>query len=248
MWSGNGGSAEVDVFVTSYNHGAWVQDTVNSLIAQRFRKLFNIYVYDDHSSLRGSRQCLWDIRDHGVDVVLATENVGVCRARNNIVQRGRAPWILFVDGDDHLNEFFLEKAWIAAHVHKLDVVYPKIAIFSDGAYVPHGTVDQGDFNLLRLSKSNYIPVTSLIRRSLFESSMFDEDMHHGFEDWELWLRLAISGAEFGFEPAAILYYRHHPNARSIIANQRYQEVYNYIVNKHSATIRKLTHPIIEWED
>lgn len=259
-WCGNSSDADIDVLITTYNHPLWIRESLESVINQRFRGKFNIYLYDDnscksqfdpirHEKSDTPRQVLWGLRSQypGVSYILNRENLGVSRARNLVAQKGSSPWLVFLDGDDKLDRWFLEKVWRRAHIENADVVYPKMAIFTTGELAQHGSVDQGiGFNLSRLVRTNYIPVTALCSRSWFErAGGFDSEMQNGFEDWELWIRLVELGAKFVYDPMAILYYRHHVDARSHIANQMLGEIYAYIKNKHQGLFNRVLKPRVE---
>lgn len=243
-WKGNSEQAVVDVFVTTYNHALYCVQAVESVALQRFRHPFNIWVYDDHSNRAtrmssggksdNPRKALWALKDAGYDVEIGHENIGVCRARNHCLTKGQAEYVLFLDGDDHLDPLFLEKAWRRARIAQADVVYPKMAIFSEFGSVAHGSVQQGDFSASRLFRDNYIPVTSLMKRDcVSEAGGFDDNLRSGFADWELWIRLALLGKVFIFESEAVLYYRHHPDAMSHSSNARQEELISYIHSKHN---------------
>lgn len=261
MWTGNSDDAVVDVLIVTYNHPGYLRRCVESVINQEFQHPYNIFVYDDHSSKRNilgngttsdsPRQVLWGIRDKlGVPVEISRENRGVCLARNRMfAERSKAPFILFVDGDDYLDPDFLEMAWRKVNVAQASVVYPKAAIFSDAGMSPHGVIDQIEFDLRVLMRRNYIPVTSLMRREVFKKvGGFDEDFVHGLEDWNLWISAALAGVSFAFEPKAILYYRHHSDARSHTANARQDDIYRLIKEKHAEDYDRLLKPAVEEVD
>ncbi len=195
-----------------------------------------------------SKQILWRLRKQGFDIDISHENQGVSVARNYIAKRGQAPLILFVDGDDWLDEMFLEKAWRRMMIAKSDIVYPKIAIVVEGpGLAEHGAVNQCEFDRLTLMRTNYMPVTSLMKRIVFEELQgFDEEMKGGFEDWEFWIRAALNDYKFVFEPEAILYYRQHEAARSHQANQNAQQIVEYIKNKHSKAFENAFRPKVEF--
>lgn len=230
-WRGNSADAAVDVYITTHNHDKFIGECLDSVTNQRFRHKFNIYIYDDHSS---KRNVFWKFKDAGFDVELGRVNLGVSKVRNHCYQtKGCAPLVLFVDGDDKLDVDFLEKAWRRMQIGKADVVYPKAAIFTDSGMSPHGHIPQSDYDKMSLFRSNYIPVTALMKREdLAGVGGFDEDMNIGYQDWELWIRLAILEKSFIFEREAILYYRHHAGSMSHDANKRLDEVTTYIYNKH----------------
>ena len=194
------------------------------------------------------KQVLWRLREQGFDIDISHENRGASAARNYIAKQGKAPLILFVDGDDTLDEFFLERVWRRMMIAKSDAVYPKMAIVVEGpGLAEHGSVSQCEFDRLTLMRTNYMPVTTLMKREMFEKlGGFDETMKGGFEDWEFWIRAALADYKFVFEPAAILYYRQHEAARSHQANQNAEQIVSYIKEKHADAFENAFEPKVEW--
>jgi len=262
-WAGNTPGAEVDVFITTYNHPIWVEKALRSAVSQNFRKPYNIFLYDDDSRKHqidpisgiksdSPRQVLWALKKNhpGVHFELSRVNRGVSAARNRIFELGSAPYFVFLDGDDTLDRWFLEKAYRRINIEKVDAVYPKMAIFTDGGMALHGSVDQGaGFELTRLLRGNFIPVTTFCRRDCFKAvGGFDTEMLGGFEDWELWIRMAATGVKFHYDPRVVLYYRHHDGARSHQANKYQDEIFSYIRNKHQSLFDRVLRPRIEFID
>jgi GT2 family glycosyltransferase len=72
----------------------------------------------------------------------------------------------------------------------------------------------------RLCKENYIDALALIRRSTFaEVGGFDGYFCvSGWEDYELWLRLAAAGHRAEFVPGFVGWYRVHQGSRQETVN------------------------------
>jgi GT2 family glycosyltransferase len=72
-----------------------------------------------------------------------------------------------------------------------------------------------EFNYDAVKEANYIPVTVLMRRSMFEKvGGFQSEPYPG-EDQHLWLRAALAGARFAYVPQATWTYRKHPQHREL---------------------------------
>jgi GT2 family glycosyltransferase len=70
-----------------------------------------------------------------------------------------------------------------------------------------------EFNYDAVKEANYIPVTVLMRRSMFEKvGGFQSEPYPG-EDQHLWLRAALAGARFAYVPQTTWTYRQHPQHR-----------------------------------
>ena len=142
--------------------------------------------------------------------------------------------MLFLDGDDWLADGCLAELWRVAEESGADVVYPSIISHIEPGHKQHSYPGQPhEYSLENLMRFNFIPVTALMKREWFEKvGGFDKDMHDGFEDWELWLRMAFAGAKFQFAPNAHLMYRQHDGGRSVEAGKKAKEIVTYIVEKH----------------
>ena len=94
------------VVVPLYNKEACIQETLEGILAQRYRH-FEIVVVDDGST------------DHSVEVVqslhadpiriVRKENGGVASARNRGIQEAKGDWIVFFDADDTMYPNALEE-------------------------------------------------------------------------------------------------------------------------------------------
>jgi hypothetical protein len=134
--------------------------------------------------------------------------VGAATMRNNIVH-GVDPsyaWLAFVDDDDVLKPEHL--ATLVAASEGADVVYSDC---TEEGFTK--TWNTREFNYAEIKAANYIPVTALMRRSIFESiGGFQSEPYPG-EDQHLWLRAALAGARFRYVPRTTWTYRKHPQHR-----------------------------------
>jgi glycosyltransferase involved in cell wall biosynthesis len=128
---------------------------------------------------------------------------GPAVTRNRAVGCCDTEWLAFLDDDDE---------WLPRHVETLvansggaDVVYTDCEVRGEHT---NDLVVNIDFDPFRLLRFNFIPVTTLVRRSAFlEAGGFDPADR--YEDWELWKRLARLGAAFTHVPETTWVYRFH---------------------------------------
>lgn len=127
---------------------------------------------------------------------------GSAWARNTAAATADTEWLAFLDDDDELLPDHV--AWLLQGAQSADVVYS----------LPHPdgkTPPVGPYNPVRLRAGNYIPVTALVRRSLFEQVGGFPDVYA--EDWALWLALTDVGARFRFVPVATWIYHTTPGSK-----------------------------------
>jgi hypothetical protein len=136
-------------------------------------------------------------------------NVGAAAMRNDIVQ-GIDPsyeWLAFCDDDDVLLPDHL--ATLAAASNGADIIYSDCR---EKGFTK--TWKTRPFNYEEVKAANYIPVTVLMRRSMFEKvGGFQSEPYPG-EDQHLWLRAALAGARFVYVPQTTWTYRQHPQYRT----------------------------------
>ena len=133
---------------------------------------------------------------HVVEVDI--NKVGPSKLRNKMVKAlpNAIYWLAFLDDDD----LFLPK-----HLEKLSAV----AENADVVYSPsqHTGLNCRAYNYVELKRANYISVTCLVRRSMFELvGGFDDKF---LEDWELWKKIAGAVGRFEFVPEQTWIYRIH---------------------------------------
>ncbi len=151
-------------------------------------------------------ECRESVREQNVGVPFEhfvgedTHGAGCATFRNGIVW-GLASdfdWLAFLDDDDTMLPDHLRLLFAASE--NADIVY------SDCETVGwKKSWESSPFNSGKLFIRNFIPVTVLMRRSLFDSlggfrSVFAED-------WDLWKRSWLADARFAFVPEVTWLYR-----------------------------------------
>lgn len=224
----------VSVIVPAYNAGDFIEATLDSILAQSYRKL-EVIVVDD-----GSTDSTLEIvskranKDSRLKIVSNQRSKGAAGARNTGVVLALGQWIAFLDSDDLWAEDALERRMAAASL------YPE-AQFISGDYVSF--VDGGPLSGVSRANSNTFwrqhfgpaldsnepllirdPIRLFIQGSLTwtgcvmiasdllnRTGIFDERFRTS-EDDHLWLRIAVATSEFVFVPNSLAYYRLRPGS------------------------------------
>ncbi len=149
-----------------------------------------------------ARQTFLDV---GHLVGLDERHIGQGAVRNGLVRESRAEWLVFLDDDDLLDPQFIELHLERALETGADMVHAPCR------YPPKSWPRPAiaAFNLERLRREgNYIPITALVRRSMFDrAGGFREDTL--CEDYWLWLAMNEAGAKFAYIPRVCWTYRLH---------------------------------------
>ena len=105
-------------------------------------------------------------------------------------------WLAFLDDDDLMLPYHLEK--LSAAATDADVVYSRCQL----------DLSCREFSAEGLRRKNYISMTSLVRRAMFERVEGFDEQHRGIGyDWRLWLRILDAGGRFKFVPDVTWIYR-----------------------------------------
>ena len=150
--------------------------------------------------------------------------IGAARARNLLAagcMYDAPKYIIFLDADDYLPTNYVEELLKVANGDECVVACPA-RLFGD----EQRKVDVRDpVNLDTLLKGNTIHVSALVPFKLFcEAGGFDPTLE-SHEDWDLWCRLAVRGAEFRVCRSTHLWYRRHAGSRSVVNRGGYQKVF-----------------------
>jgi glycosyltransferase involved in cell wall biosynthesis len=189
----------VSIIIPAYNAEKYIAETVESVLAQSFRDLECIVVDDGSIDRTGEI-----VRGFGERVRnICQDNAERSAARNRGIALASGDYIGFLDADDILLPEKLKEqvAFLDAHPG-YDVVYSRVAYFRDNGerrcYRVRRATPSGDI-LPFLIWSNFITMNSpLFRRGAVERVAGFNVSLCRYEDWDLLLRLALSGYRFGF--------------------------------------------------
>lgn len=205
---------EVSVLVTSYNYASYLAQALGSVLASE-NVAVELVVVDDHSR-DGSAEVLSRFVDEHpwfpVKAIFKSANAGVGPARNAGFEAARAEQIFVLDADNFVYPNAIRKLLDALRADPS-------AAFAYGIIgrlgLP-GLLSHIPWDVPRLLESNYIDAMALIRRSTWESlGGYDaaESSLRGWEDYELWLRVAATGGHGAFVPELVATYRVHGTSR-----------------------------------
>ena len=201
----------ISVIVPIYKVGAYLQECIDSILAQTFTD-FELILVDDGSPDNCGAICdQAATRDSRIRVI-HQENQGATRARANGVAAARGEFINFVDGDDSLPPHSL--ATLAEHAKEdTDIILGKIP---GRPCPPKGIIPPEEYRDACITLKNTFegPVAKLYRRSLFTDEVFDipPDIIMG-EDDIMNLRLAYRVKGWIYSTYADVYdYRKNPSS------------------------------------
>ncbi len=196
----------VSAVVPFYNLGAYVLETIDSLLASTAPP-DEILIVDDGSTAKASREVLDDLESRDLPGlrILRKPNEGLSLTRNYGAEQASGEYLLFVDADDCVEPEFLEKAcYLLDCYENVHYAYAWARFFDGnaGLWVSWST----DLPYL-LAHNLLIPVCLVRRSSFLEYGRNKRKIEYGLEDYEAWIGMAEAGCGGVSIPEPLVRYR-----------------------------------------
>lgn len=207
----------ISVCVAHFNYGAFLREQLDSLAAQTYPNL-EVVVIDDGSTDAASLelwQSLEETYDHEVfRFIRRDENKGLSTTRNEAVGAAKGDWIVVCDADNRSAPDMVQRLWETAALTGADAVTCYNRHFrTDGSqgeetleyFTPLGNCLETGWLFNVFGDAN-----ALFRKeSIIAAGGFQSPRGTTAEDWELFARLAWSGAKIEVVPEVLFHYRVH---------------------------------------
>lgn len=181
------GSPKISVIIPAYNVERYIKQCVETVLYNSFKD-FEIIVVNDGST-DGTYAILKKLVTEDERIrVFTTSNKGVSAARNFGIRQARGEYFTFVDGDDYVNEYYLEKLYQQVLDYDARLVITEHYRYQEENNMCFYSFFEPDFRIERLSqkellgKSHSLSYTTvwakLYHRSLFDNIRFPEGMYY----------------------------------------------------------------------
>jgi len=188
-------SPRVSSVVTLYDYAGVVGETLASLAAS-VGVDHEIIIVDDHSSDDGRtvvEQFIAAHPDLAITLIAKDANAGLATARNDGFEVARGEYVFVIDADNHVYPTCLRRLADTLDEHTdAAAAYSILEDFGDRRNVRSAL----GWDPARLCAANYIDAQAMWRkRSWYDLGGYrnDDRFVFGWEDWDLWLRLASTG-------------------------------------------------------
>lgn len=193
----------VSVIIPCYNHGIYIEETIQSVISSNYNS-YEIIIVNDGSTDSYTNELLEKMSIDKV-IILQTSNQGLAAARNVGIVNSHGKYILPLDADDKISPDYLEEAVkIMEQSFNVKVVSCEVRFFGK----KFGIYYLPKFSIERLLKQNILVASCFFRRSDFDATIgYNPNMKYGYEDWDFWISLLKAGGEVYRIPKVCFYYR-----------------------------------------
>lgn len=221
------GRQRISVVMANYNCATYLARAIRSVLEQTHRDL-ELLVSDDGSSddsVKVVREAM--ANDPRVHLIASAGTTGPGPARNRALEVASGDWIAICDADDIMHPERLERLLRAARALDADLLADDLIYFGEDPLDRHKTLLQKvalqapqEVDAVAMASGRLCGVKDLslgylkplIRRSALGNLRYDEALAID-EDYDLYLRMLVSGARFVVIPDAMYLYRRH--AKSI---------------------------------
>ena len=224
---------KVSIIIPCYNQGQFLKDALES-VSHADASLVEVIIINDGSTDEYTNRYCRQLQTEGYTVIFQ-QNMGLSGARNTGIGLARGEYILPLDADNRIRPAYITRS-IAIMNDNPDVavVYGNAQYFGER----NELWQPGEFNLQKLMLSNTIDACAVIRKTvLVQAGLYDTNMRSGWEDWELWLRIAFRGHRFWYVNEVLFDYRvlNSSMARTLYRNyEKPNAIENYVHRKHPA--------------
>lgn len=221
----------LSVIIPAYNAGHTVTDTLECLMTQTYPDWEAIVVDDGSTDATLSIATALAYKDNRIRVI-SQSNQGVSAARNAGIGLAGSEWILFMDADDWISSRHMENMMgVLAADQALDAVVCGWNIMTPDNYVAKEghPPQQADLFPALVRYCPFVIHACIVRKSFVRAAGGFDLSWNVCEDWDLWQRVARSGARFGFLKEVHAFYRMRPKSLS-------RNVHHFFLNaKHIIT-------------
>ncbi|PJA97677.1 MAG: hypothetical protein CO128_11060 [Ignavibacteriales bacterium CG_4_9_14_3_um_filter_30_11] len=207
----------VSVVIPTFNSEKFIEETINSVLAQTLDNLEIIVVDDKSSDNTNVIIKKFKDKDERIKLYQIPHSGKPSVPRNFGVKKALGKYIAFLDSDDVWKKnklekqvYFLEKHPGHILVYSMSVTFDNVNLFSSSFEIlpllHKASITKNDL----IKNGNSITCSSVLikKEFLLKVGGFDEDPKLQVEDFDLWIRLCEIG-EIGFIPRVQTYYRVH---------------------------------------
>lgn len=207
----------VSVIVPVYNGEKYIEETVQSVLNQDYDNVELVVIID------GTKDRTVDIlkpyEEQGLLKVLEQENMGASASRNKGMKLAKGEYVLLLDQDDLIEPTLISKAVKLAQVTKSSgVVVNGKLIDSYGALIRRMyRFNKPTLKLKDMLCKNQIYTTSQVlfnRQKVLLLGGLDAQNAGIADDWDLMLRIVLSGGKLVFLDEMLMSYRIHDSNAS----------------------------------
>ena len=221
----------ISVIIPCYNHGVYINDAITSVIDNDVNDICEIIIINDGSTDSETKQILNELILDKV-IVHNQNNLGLALARNKGIELSTCQYLLMLDSDNKIELAFLEEFFkLINNKVDFDLLHGDSIYFGECS----GIFKSAPLDLLKIAQINYIDACAIIKKeTIIELGLYDNKMPYmGWEDWDLWIRMALKGKKTIYIDKIFFQYRFHHNSMIRTIGHKENDIRLYFVSKYN---------------
>lgn len=239
-------SPAISIVVTLYNYERYISQCLTSL--ERAERVaipggIEVLIVEDASTDRSLQYARAAQRasELAVRIVAKKFNTGLADARNLGLRLARAPYAFIMDADNLIFPRALRLLYEAITASSSAAAYSILCRFGGRPNDRRGLLSYYDWDPRMLVEHPYIDAMALFDRAqLLGLGGYNNELFKigwfGWEDYELWLRMAASHLSARLVPNILCLYRHHEAAMSNTTNLFEIELVRHLIQRYQPLI------------
>ncbi|HMJ06117.1 MAG TPA: glycosyltransferase [Chthoniobacterales bacterium] len=242
-----GGTPKLSVLITLYNYAQHIEECVASVAvaATRLQEPPEIVIVNDASTDDSLGRALQLQRASrlAIRVVDKRWNTGLADARNTALRIARAPHVFMMDADNLVFPEALSQLLAAITTEKAAAAYSLLCRFRKKAANRIGLLSYFDWDPEILSQYPYIDAMAMFdRKLLLDLGGYDNQLSQigwfGWEDYDMWLRIAQHEERVAFVPNILCLYRHHEKSMINTTNLFETELVHHLLEHYGELLER----------
>lgn len=226
---------KVSIIIPVFNSAYLIEQTILSVLKQEYKHWEMIVVDDGSSDNIADVMQQYSAQDDRIKF-FRQQNAGASAARNAAIKNANNGWLLFLDADDWIREDYFEKmVAFLENDPSIDVVHCGwTRVSKDGSITKENF--GGDESDMFPKLAHYCPFaihSCIVRKKIVEEIGGFDTSFKTCGDWDVWQRVARTGAKFGMVKETMAFYRTTSNSLSSDGTQFCINGLQAISNAHS---------------
>ncbi|MDQ3740979.1 MAG: glycosyltransferase family 2 protein, partial [Actinomycetota bacterium] len=236
----------VTVIVPLHDERSCIADALDSCARQTLSAVEIVAVDDGSTDGSGDVIARWSQAQAGLPLLLLRHpvNRGLGAARNTAIEHARAPYVFVLDADNALFDVTLERLVAELEARpEADFVYSMLAMEQNG--VPVGLRSCFPWDPVRLRSGNYVDAMALWRTAaLRELGGYTTELRlHGWEDYDLFCRVAERGRHGALVPEILGRYRVRGHSMLSVTDISTRAAVSMLIERHPTVMRGVEPPL-----
>ena len=238
----------ITVVITLFNYSNYINECLDSVgnsdIAINLGNI-EVLVVDDCSTDNSTTivEDYLEKSDLPICLIKKWFNTGLADARNVGLEIANSPYVFILDADNWIYPQCLSILYQEIKSNKAAAVYAEISQFDNDTRKEINRISCNDWDVSKLVKQPYIDAMAMFNKDiLLKIGGYSTDLIEygwfGWDDYDLWLKLAQANYSCKFVPKVLSAYRVHPTSMINTTNKYALNLAKYFYHKFADLTQK----------